>query len=423
MQALLRNAFHLADTAMPLDEITARDATTEVAPESLGLDPKAVERIWDELVALYRTGTQPAIQVCLRYKGEIVMNRAIGCARGGGPDDQGREPRIPVRTDTPFCLFSASKAITAMLVHKLAEQGKINLLDPVAFYLPEFAKRGKGNITIHQILSHRGGIPGLPTKGVSLDTLYDPEEVWRLLCDAEPIAVDGAKLAYHAITGGFVLGRLVEKVTGMTMREYIHQTLVEPMGMTYMNFGLPEDQIPHSARNYATGPDTPFPLSWIVRRALGADMRTAAEVSNDPRWFGAVIPAANIYATAEETSRFYQMMLNEGRWGRRQVFRPMTIRRAVHEFGTCTLDRTMMIPMRYSAGFMLGMDPVGLWGAYSGRAYGHIGLINKFSWADPDRQLAACVLTSGLCLVSHHVPHLVRLIGSISSAFPSRRVS
>ncbi|RMF16265.1 MAG: class A beta-lactamase-related serine hydrolase, partial [Gammaproteobacteria bacterium] len=348
MLARVREAFHLADTALPLDDITVRDQTTEVEPEGLGLDSRAIDRIWNELIGLYRTGTQPAIQICLRYKGQVVMNRAIGCARGGGPGDSPEETRLPVKTDTPFCLFSASKAITAILVHKLAEQGKINLMDPVAFYLPEFGKKGKRNITIHQILAHRGGIPGLPTKGVSLDTLYDPDEVWRLLCEAEPIAVDGGKLAYHAITGGFVLGRVIEKTTGKTMREYIREVLIEPMGMTYMNFGLTADQIPLSARNYATGPDTPFPLSWAVRRALGADMRTAAEVSNDLRWFDAVIPAANIYATAEETSRFYQMLLNEGRWGRRQVLKPMTVKRATHEFGECAIDRTMLIPMRYS---------------------------------------------------------------------------
>ena len=68
-----------------------------------------------------------------------------------------------MRPDTPVCLYSTSKGITALLMHMLAEDGLINIMDPVAFYAPEFAARGKHNITIHQILAHRGGIPGLPS--------------------------------------------------------------------------------------------------------------------------------------------------------------------------------------------------------------------------------------------------------------------
>src|SRR5690606_35265617 len=167
-------------------------------------------------------------------------------------------------------------------------------------------------------------------------------------------------------------------------------------------------------RNHFTGPTPPFPLRRIVQRALGASLDRAAEVTNDERWRAAVVPAGNIYATAEEVSRFFQMMLNQGEWQGQQLFEPITIQRAVHEFGSLRLDRSLYLPMRYSAGFMLGGEPVGRWGQGTGRAYGHEGLINKFCWADPARDISVSLLTTDLPLVSHHLASLVKVLVQVN---------
>jgi CubicO group peptidase (beta-lactamase class C family) len=414
MWAPLRNHLRLADTSENLAQVTCIDREQEVDPAAAGLTETNRDAVWSAVEELYKTGTQPAISLCIRKRGKVFMHRAIGYAAGNGPGDLKHEQRKPMRLDSPVCLFSATKAVTALLVHKLAEEGLINLLDPVSYYLPEFARKGKQTITIHQILSHRGGIPGLPANE-PLDTLYDADLIWQLLCDAKPIAVDGGTLAYHAITGGFVLGRLIEAVAGQTLQNYLDITLRKPFGMTYFRYGLEERFQPVVARNYATGIETPFPLSVLVKRALGGSMTMAAEVSNDRRWMNAVVPAGNIYATAEEICRMFEMMRNNGKWQRRQVMAPLTIQRAIQEYGSLTFDRTMLLPMRYSAGMMLGADPVGLFGRHTGRAYGHLGLINKFAWADPDREISVALLTTGLSLIGHHLVPLARLINRINS--------
>ncbi len=413
MQQLLRRWWHLSPVEPDLDLVCQAHPQQEVAPEELGISAKGAAKIWQAVENLYRTGTQPGISFCLRRRGQILFNRSLGYASGNGPEDRLWDEKRLMTPDTPVCIFSASKAVTALLMHKLAEQGVIDLLDPVSYYLPEFAANGKRNITIHQILSHRGGIPGLPTK-VSPDTLYNPDEVWRLLCAAKPIAADGAHLAYHAITGGFVMARVLEKVTGDSIQNFLDRHIRQPMGMTHFTYGIDEAYAPRVARNYFTGPKPPFPINRIVQRALGVSMERAAEVTNDQRWRAAVVPAGNIYATAEEVSRFFQMMLNGGEWQGQQLFEPITIQRAVHEYGSLRLDRSLYLPMRYSAGFMLGGDPVGLWGQWTGRAYGHVGLINKFCWADPAREISVSLLTTGLPLVSHHLPSLVKVLMQIN---------
>jgi len=118
--------------------------------------------------------------------------------------------------------------------------------------------------------------------------------------------------------------------------------------------------------------------------------------------------------TAEEMGRFYQMLLNNGVWGGKQICKPMTVRRLIREYGSLEFDRTLMVPMRYSAGLMLGANPVGLWGLHSAQAFGHIGLINKLLWADPERDISVSLVNTGLPLVANNVPSLINFMTSIN---------
>lgn len=417
MKSIRNRLLRLSDIPRDLDSVSTIDKAAEVAPESVGLGADDIDHIWRQVRALYRSGTHPAITVSIRHEGKVIMSRAIGHASGNGPGEGSDAPKVLATPDTPICLYSSSKAVTAVLMHMLVEDGLINLMDPVAFYAPEFARNGKANITIHQILAHRGGIPGLP-KGALLDVLWDEDKTWELLCDARPITTDGSKLAYHAITGGFVLDRVVRKVTGGNMNALIEHKLRQPMAMKYFTYGIEPKYSADLAPTYATGPRQGPLLTAMVKRALGADLNTVVDACNDPRFQSIPIPAGNLISSASELSAFYQMMLNGGKWGRRRICAESTVARAVQEFGGRTLDRTLGIPMRYSAGLMLGDTPVGAWGARSRYAYGHLGLINKFGWADPQRALSVALLTTGLPLISHHVVPLINTIRAISGVVP-----
>ncbi len=313
MKLLRKHVFHLSDIPRDLDAVITIDSRKEVDPRELGLLQSDVDRIWDSIIRMYKTGVHPAITVCIRHQGKVLLSRAIGHVRGNGPNDGPESEKVLATPDTPMCLYSTSKGITALLMHMLQEEGLINISDPVAFYAPEFARKGKDNITIHQILAHRGGIPGLP-KDVALEVLWDEDQTWDLLCDAEPIVTDGSKLAYHAITGGFVLERVIRKVTGGDINAYIARKIREPMGMKYFSYGIEDEYRDDLAQTYATGP-RPGPLmSAFIKRALGTDIASLEEIANDPRFQQAIIPAGNLAGTAEEACRFFQMMLNGGKW-------------------------------------------------------------------------------------------------------------
>lgn len=397
--------------------VTTRDAHREVRADDLGLATDAIERIWERTEALYRTGMSPGISLCLRYRGQIVLNRAIGHARGNGPQDSAYTEKELLTPDTPVCLFSASKAVTAMLVHWLAQEGKINLLDPISHYIPEFANHGKENTTIQHLLSHRGGVPRLEG-AIDPAVMFDHDAVMHMLCNARPVSPGGRRLAYHAITGGFILAEIVARASGRSVRDILRDVIQKPLGMRYFNYGADPTDAHKVALNYFTGMKPMFPFNRYIKHVLGGDLEEAIDVSNDPRWLQAIIPAGNICATAEETSRFFELLRQGGTLDGVRVFDPLTVHRAVMEAGKVELDRTLMMPMRYSMGMMLGSKPFGLMGPSTEQAYGHLGFANILAWADPERELSAALLTTGKPLVGPHFVPWFKVLWEIAEQCP-----
>lgn len=143
MQFIRQRLLRLSPVPEDLDSVVRIDARKEVDPASVGLRQADIDGIWDEVIRLYRTGVHPAITISLRRRGKIVMARSIGHARGDGPHDGPDSVPVVAQPETPMCLFSASKAVTAFLMHMLAEDGLVELARPVTFYAPEFGRRGK----------------------------------------------------------------------------------------------------------------------------------------------------------------------------------------------------------------------------------------------------------------------------------------
>lgn len=141
---------------MPDDLASVTSVGPEEDPGALGAD--AVERIWRSAIGVYRSGVHPALQICVRHRGEVVVNRAIGHARGNGPREGDGAAPVGATPDTPMLIYSGAKAVTATLVHRLHERGVLDIADPVAAYVPGYDRHGKGSITIGHVLAHRSGV-------------------------------------------------------------------------------------------------------------------------------------------------------------------------------------------------------------------------------------------------------------------------
>jgi CubicO group peptidase (beta-lactamase class C family) len=401
-----------------------RDLTqvTRVGEESSARGAKTtraqIDGLWDRVEALYRTGVYPGLQICVRRCGHIVLNRSLGHAAGNAPDDAPDAPKLQMEVDTPTNIFSAAKAVTAMVVHKLDEERALHIDDRVCDYIPDFDRHGKDRITIRHLLAHRAGIPNLPPEAVDLDLLAHPERVTKILCDAELRTRPGRMLAYHAITGGFVLAEVVRRATGQDIRQVLREKIAEPLGLRWLGYGVAPEDVDRVARNAFTGPPVPPPISSLLTRALGVELDRVVELSNDPRFQTGIIPSANVVTTAEELTAFYQCLLDEGEYEGVRVFDPRTVRHATDEDSIWELDLTLGMPVRYGLGFMLGGERFSLFGTDNPHAFGHVGFTNTFSWADPERQIAVALITTGKPVISLHAVRLVQLLGGMNEAFP-----
>lgn len=324
----------------------------------LGMDPAAVRTVLDLVSA---QGAKA--QLCVLRDGEVLLDRAFG-----------------VPADAPFLLFSAGKPMLAVLVHRLAEQGVLALDEPLGRYWPDFAAHGKDQVTIRQVLQHRSGLPYAHSLRRDALTATDWDRSVRALAAARPHWPPGQVPAYHVLSFGFLLGELVQRVTGEPLREVLRRELFAPVGLHDTALGAPAGWWPRRVRLGGAG--------WGeagVRQVL-FNRRAVRE---------AIIPAATVTATARDLARFYQALLDA------RVLTAAGVARACRPSSDGEVDRVLHRTIRWSQGFQLGGDgeptrarPMG---RLSGRrTFGHNGSNACLGWADPERRLVVAYLTNRL---------------------------
>jgi CubicO group peptidase (beta-lactamase class C family) len=399
-----------------LDAATSRGP--EVDPESVGLTRDQVEGMWGSALNLYRSGVHPALQLCLRRDGHVFLDRAIGHARGNGPGDAEDAEKVVADTNTPFCVYSTSKAVTALVVHMAAERGALSIDDRVADHIPEYARHGKGEITIGHVLAHRAGVASLPRDALDLDLLSDRDHLLELICDAKPASAPGKLLAYHAVSGGFILGEIVQRATGVPIRDLLAAEVLDPLGFRWNNYGVSPGDVDEVGLSYITGPPLLPPVSNLVTRALGAPVDEVIDASNDPRFLTATIPAASVVTTANELSRFFEIFRRGGELDGVRVMQTATLRNALTEQSRLEIDLSLIFPTRFSYGLMLGADVISLYGRDTDHAFGHLGLINIMGWADPERAIAGGLITSGKAILYPEVHRFYGVMQRVAGSVP-----
>jgi len=417
-QPLLGHLYATCPVPEDLEAVTTMRPGAEVYPPSVGVETRAVKWIWRAVERLYQAGIHPAISICVRRRGRILLERSIGYARGNGPSDPPGSEKVLATPDTPFCVASASKAVTAMLLHHLDETDQVRLDDPVCEYIPEFGCRGKEAISLRHVLNHRAGVPNPPPDTMDPALLGDPDRIVELLCEQEPLWRPGTRLAYHAVTTGFLLGEVVRRVTGKDIRAYLDEVLRKPLGLRWMSYGVRHEDLGRVATNVFTGPAPFWPVSMLMRRALGIDYERAVEILNDSRFLTSIFPSGNVVSNAEELCRFFEVLRVGGTLDGVRVFDRRTVVRATAEQSYLEPDMTLVLPFRYGSGFMLGAEWFSLYGPFTRHAFGHLGLTNVFGWADPDRDVSVAILTNGKPLIYPEIYFLFEVLRRIGSACP-----
>jgi CubicO group peptidase (beta-lactamase class C family) len=227
----------------------------------------------------------------------VTKDRTVHFETTGVADIASKRPLSP---DTLFWIASMTKPVTGVAILMLQDEGKLNVADPVAKYLPEFANlktpSGKpAKLTITQILTHTSGLGEAGTNAPQAKTLTDLVPFWL----AAPMQYEpGAKWQYcqSGINAG---ARIVEVVSGMSFDTFLQKRLFDPLGMSNTTFYPTTEQrarlITAYAKNNDTGELNPVP----PRADFGPRDRP-------PQGNG------GLYSTAPDYTRFCQMLLNGG---------------------------------------------------------------------------------------------------------------
>jgi CubicO group peptidase (beta-lactamase class C family) len=356
----------------------------------------AVERIWQAARHWYQAGMQPAIQLCVRRHGRVVLNRAIGHGWGNAPTDPPDAEKIPVTTDTPFCVYSAAKGITATVVHMLVEHGHFSLDDRVCEYIPSYTSHGKHRTTIRHVLTHSAGVPFPTGPKPDLRRADDHEYAQEQLGKLRPLYRPGLVHIYHALTWGPLMREIVYAATGKDIREILATEILDPLGFRWTNFGVAKKDLPLVAPSHATGRPLPPVVAAIFRKAIGGTVHEIIPYTNSPAFLTTVVPSSNTVSTANEMSRFAEIWRRGGELDGVRVMSPERMYGAVQECRRLRPDFAVgLMPARWGTGYMLGTNRFGPFGRNAPTAFGNLGLANIAIWADPARGLAAGLISSG----------------------------
>jgi len=180
------------------------------------------------------TGRERDAQLCIYVGGEVVVD-LWGSAEGD----------TSYTADSLQCIFSSSKAVTAIAVAKAAEKGLIQYAQPVASYWPEFAQGLKAETTIADMLRHEGGMPHLDTSLTLADllpnTLANGIAAGVLAKQNACMPIDTPR-EYHGLTAGWVIGEVVHRVSGRTLGTWVREDVAKPLGAD-VYLGLKEGEL------------------------------------------------------------------------------------------------------------------------------------------------------------------------------------
>jgi len=307
----------------------------------------------------------------------------------GGHRD--RERTQPWERDTITTVYSTTKGLTAVCVHRLVERGLLDVDAPAARYWPEFGGAGKQEVPVRMLLNHTVGLP-TTREPMPPEALYDWGAMVAALERSEPFWEPGTRHGYHALTYGWLTGELVRRVSGKSLGTYFRDEVARPLGLD-THIGLAAEHDARVATMYQARL-TPAMLAEVQQRRAETLMRmppALAEAAgnvplppdahNTTEWRRAEIPAANAHSDARSLARLYGALARGGEVDGVRVHSAEAIERATIE-QAAGLDTMLGMPTRFALGFWLsvegGMGP-------NSRNFGHPGAGGSVGFADPDR--------------------------------------
>ena len=222
----------------------------------------------------------------------------------------------PMTLDTIFDLASLTKVVaTTTAVMQLVEDGQLRLADRVSAYITGFERYGKDRITIRHLLTHTSGL----RPDLELEVPFEgKDEAIRRAVEEVPTAAAGDRFIYSDINF-FLLGAIVERISGETLGAYTARRIFGPLGMRDTTFLPSRSLVPRIAPTAACEP-----LAWPCGTP-GAPMLRGVVHDPTARRMGGYAGHAGLFSTGEDLSVFVRMLLAGGTWNGVRILSPLTV--------------------------------------------------------------------------------------------------
>lgn len=339
--------------------------------------------------------------LCVYVDGEPVLDIWAGEAR----------PGMPWTHDTAPIVYSASKGVTATVIHRLADRRLLTYDAPVARYWPQFAANGKESITVRELLSHKSGLAALAPLASTPEELLDHELMEERLA-AAPVGRSYGKAAYHAMTYGWLLAGLGRAITGQDMRTLYRAEIAEPLGVDGIHLGRPPAdsptipagiyahlekavRAPFLSRGLSLGARVidAIPAARGATGAIhvpGAERIVADNGHASAPLYDTQMGAGNAICTAPALAKLYAALSNRGSVDGRQLLSAektaeLARRRGIRPGLPLTRDIWDLGYHCFPAPGLLG-------------GFGHMGAGGSTGWADPKRRIAVGLAHNHLIL-------------------------
>ena len=389
----------------------------EVKPASVGVDAADLDRMVKEFEETLAAGKLfHGAQMSVYRAGKRVLDAGGGMARV--------RTGVPVRPDSLFVLFSATKGLAGLAMLMLYERRKFHYDEPVSKYWPEFTRAvpQKAAVTIRHVMSHRAGFP-LGPSSLTAEQWGDRAAIRQAMEEVRLRFTPGERNAYHAMNYGHMLNELITRIDGRDCGAFLREEVFGPLGLRDLHLGLPDDaalrervawcynEIDLSPGRKAARATGVVSGETLRERAEGeaedrmdpppkrrapperyADVPEMWHEFNWPETQRAVLPAAGAIGTARDLGAVYALLAQGGARGELAL-----CSREGLAYATTPTNRegekdgTIGFPIRWGLGFHMGM----LGRGSTLRSFGHAGAGGQIGFADPDRELAFSFTTNG----------------------------
>jgi CubicO group peptidase (beta-lactamase class C family) len=368
-------------------------------------DFQAVEAVLRKQLQTYPGGAA----ACVYHHGECVVD-----LWGGFRNDE----QALWQRDTMAPSFSTTKGVCSTLLHIYADRGLIDYDAKVCDYWPEFARAGKQNITVRQVLSHQSGLYHIRQMIDGADRMLDWEHMIKAIEDTQPVHEPGKRTGYHGLTYGFIVGEIIQRVSGKKFANLVQSEIAKPLGLDGLYIGTPKKElhraaqliIPDNTRKLAQtqlGHYLELYASGVSKllRGLGMDSDLTSifdalaprGISNfdfgSPESLRVAIPAGNGLFTARSLAIMYSMLAGGGEFNRVRLLSEDTVDEATTLQKPTGKNSVIPFDMRWR----LGYHGVATTQGFPRQAFGHFGFGGSGAWADPSLDLSvALIVNSGM---------------------------